>query len=120
MNNKPSYVNGMIKHMVVRKSFSRCELIEKIHRITKINPNEYQLHLTCKWPVSHGNYQAVRISDDDDCHAMLELCSSDHSIELYVEKDIAFHLEPEDHGHFTSMLDLDNESTGFMSLVYNT
>jgi len=94
-------------------------LIEKIHRITKINSSEYQLHLTCKWPVSYGNYQVAGISDDDDYHAMLELCSSDHNIELYVKKDTIFHPEPEDHGHFTRMLDLINESTGFMLPVYN-
>ena len=74
-------------------------MIEKIHRIIKINPSEHQLHLICKWPVSHENYQAVGISDDDDCHAMLELCSSEHNIELYVEKDIGIHRESEDHGH---------------------
>ena len=106
--------------MVVRKSFARCELIENIHRIIKINPSEHPLHLTCRWPESHENYQAVGISDDDDCHAMLELCSSDHNIELYVKKDNVFHPEPENHGQFTRMLDLDNESTGFISSVYNT
>ena len=90
-DNIPSYVNGIVKPMVVRKSFIRCELIEKSHRITKINSSEHQLHLTCKWPVSHGNYQAVGISDDDDCHAILELCSSEHSIELYVKKDTIIH-----------------------------
>jgi len=63
---------------------------------------------------------AVGISDDDDCHAMLELCSSKHSIKLYVKKDIVIHQEPEDHGQFTRMLDLDNESTSFMPLIYNT
>jgi len=76
--------------------------------------------LTCKWPISHENYQAVGISDDDGCHAMLELYSSEHNIELYVKKDIVIHREPEDHGQFTHMLDLDNESTCFMSSVYNT
>ena len=84
--------------MVNRKSFTRCKLIKKIHRIIKINPSERQLHLTCKWSVSHEHYQAVEISDDDDCHAMLELCSSKHNIELYMKKDIVIHRELEDHG----------------------
>ena len=97
-NNNPRYINENVKLMVVRKSFKRCELIEKIHRITKVNPNEHQFHLTCKWPVSQGNYQAVGVSDDDDCHARLELCSSKHNTELYVKKDIVIHREPEDHG----------------------
>jgi len=119
-DNISSYVTGIVKFMIVRKSFIRCEMIEKIHQITKINSSEHQLHLTCKWPVSHGNYQAVGISDDDDCHAMLELCSSEHSIELSVKKDIVIHRAPKDHGQFTCILDLDNESTGFMSPVYNS
>ena len=93
-------------------------MLEKVHRITKINPNEHQLYLTCKWPVSQRNYQAVGMLDDDDCHAILELCSSEHSIKLYVEKDIVIYRAPEDHRQFT-MLDLDNESTGLMLLVYN-
>ena len=83
--------------MIVRKSIIRCELIEKIHRITKINPNEHQIHLTCKWPVSHGSYQAVGISDDENCLVILELCSSEYNIELYGKKDIMIHREPEDH-----------------------
>jgi len=89
-------------------------LIEKIHRNTKINSSEHQIDLTCKWSVSHENYQAAGISDDDDCHAMLELYSPEHNIELYVKKCTMIHREPEDHGQFTRMLDLDNESTGFM------
>ena len=76
MDNNPSYVNGIVKHMIVRKSFIRCELIKKIHRNTKINPSEHQLHLTCKWPVSHENYQTVGISYDDDCHALNYVRSS--------------------------------------------
>ena len=85
-DNNPSCVNRIVKPMIFRKSFTRCELIEKIHRIIKINLSEYQLHLTCKWPLSHENYQAVGVSNDDDCHAMLELCLSEHNLELYVEK----------------------------------
>jgi len=106
--------------MVVRKSFIWCELIEKVYRITKINPSEHQSHLTCKWSVSHGNYQPVGISDDDDYHAILELCSAEYNIELYVKKDIMIHRKSEGYRQFTRMLDLDNESTGFRSPVYNT
>ena len=50
---------------------------------------------------THGNHQAVGISDDDDCQAMLELCSSEHSIKLYIEKDTVIHRESEDYGQFT-------------------
>ena len=63
----------------------------------------------------------MRISDDDDCRAILELYArEEHTIELYVEKDILIHREPEGHGQLTRMLDLDNESTGFISLIHNT
>ena len=72
-DSNPSYVNGIIKSMIARKLFTMCELIEKIHRITKINPSEHQIHLKCKWSISHANYQAVGISNDDDSHAILEL-----------------------------------------------
>ena len=85
--------------MIVRKSFIRYELIEKIHRITKINPSEYKAHLACKWPVSHGNCQAVWISDDDDYHAILELYSSEHSIELYILRYTYVILEGFNVGH---------------------
>ena len=120
MTNNPKYVNGIVKSVMVKKIIALHELVEKIYRITKINSSGHQIHLICKCPVSYGNYQAVGISDDDDCHAMLELCSSEHNIELYVKKDNVFHPEPENHGQFTRMLDLDNESTGFISSVYNT
>ena len=38
-------------------------------------------------------------------------------IELYVEKDYVSHQLPEDHREFSCILDLDNQSTGFLSLV---
>ena len=117
-DNSSSYVNGIVKPMVIRKIL--CELIEKVHQITIINPGKHQIHLVCKWPVSHENYQAVGISDDDGCHAMFELFSAEHNIELYVKKDNVIHRKPQGHGQFTHMLNLDNESTGFMSPVYNT
>ena len=86
-NNNLSYVNGIVKSILVRKSITRRELIEKVYRIIKINPNEHQFHLTCKWPIAHGKYQAVRILDDDDCRDMFELCArEEHTIELYIEK----------------------------------
>ena len=61
------------------------------------------------------------ILNDDDCSAMLELCTrEEHTIELYVEKEILIRREPEGHGQLRRMLDLDNESTGFISLIHNT
>ena len=48
----------------------------------------------------------MKISNDDDCHAILELCSREkHTIELYVEKDIVIHREPEvmDNSHVCSI-----------------
>ena len=47
--------------------------------------------MTCKWPIAQGHYQAVRISDDDDSHATLEMSMVEHTIELYVEKDTVSH-----------------------------
>jgi len=60
--------------------------------------------LTRKWPIAHGKYQAMRLSDDDDCRAMLELCARDeHTIESYVEKDIVIHRESEGNSHVCSI-----------------
>jgi len=51
---------------MVRKSITRRELMKKIHRIIKINPKEYQISLTCNWPIAQGRFTTVSISDDDD------------------------------------------------------
>jgi len=119
-NNNPNYVNGIVKLMVVGKSITRHELIEKAHRITKTNPNEHQCHLTCKWPIAHEKYQAVGKSVIIIIVLCLNCKREEHTIELYVEKDIVIHREPEVHGQFTRMLDLNNESTSFISLIHNT
>ena len=70
--------------MLVRNSTTRRELVEKIHHILKINPNNYQIHLTCKLPVAHEHYQVVKISDDKDIRVMLELYPFVNFIELYI------------------------------------
>ena len=105
--------------MIVRKSITRRELVKKIHQITKTNPNEHQIHLTCNWPVAQGCFQAVRITDDDT-QAMLELYAIVNLIKLYVKKDTPSHRMHEGHREFTRILDLNNDSTGFMSPVHNT
>ena len=81
-NNNSSYVNGIVKPIINRKSITRHELIEKAHRITKTYSNKHHFHLTCKWPIAHGKYQEVGISDDDDdCRVILELCAcEEHAI----------------------------------------
>ena len=56
------------------------------------------------------------MSDDDDTRTILELHPGANSIEINVEKDSVIH---QMHGKFTYMLDLDNESTCFMSPVHN-
>ena len=91
--------------------------MEKIHQITKINPKEHQIHLTCNLPVAQGRFTAVKISDDDDIRAILELYSGINLIKLYMEKNTVRHRM---HEKFTRMLDLDNESTSFMSSMHNT
>ena len=48
---------------------------------------------------------------------MLALHSGVNSIEIYVEKSSVSH---QTYGEFTRMLDLENESMGFLSLVHNT
>ena len=105
--------------MIVRKSITMHELVEKVHQITQINPNEHQIHLTCKWPIAHGHYQSIGISDDEDTCVMLELFPIVNTIELYVDKDIVSHQMHEDYGESAHMLNLNNESTGFMSQVHN-
>ena len=49
--NKPIYIDRIVKPMLVRKSAIRRELVEKIYQISKINPNDYPINLTCKWPI---------------------------------------------------------------------
>ena len=91
--------------------------MEKIHRIAKINANEHQIYLTCNWPVAQWRFTVVPISDDDDTRAILELHPGVNSIEIYMEKDnVSYQM----HREFTHMLDLDNESTCFMSSMHNT
>ena len=60
------------------------ELVEKTHQIIKINPNDYKIHLTCKWPTSY-DYSPVEITNDEDICIMLELYPQIKTVELYVE-----------------------------------
>ena len=46
--NKPIYIDETVKPMLLKKETTRIELVKKIHHISKINPNDYQIHLTCK------------------------------------------------------------------------
>ena len=80
----------------------------KIHQITRIK-NNHHIHLTCKWSVTHKYYQAVKILDDDDARALLELYIVINITELYVEKDYVSHQLTESHEEFSHMLDLNNE-----------
>ena len=57
------------------------------------------------------------ISDDNDTRAMLELHSGVNLIEICMEKNTVSH---QTHEEFTRMLNLDNESTDFMSPMHNT
>ena len=90
--------------MSVRKETTRLELLEKIHHISKINRNDYQIQNNF---ISEC-YQAVVITDDEDTRVMLQLYPTENTIELYVEKV---------QGEFSHMLVLDNELTRFMSPV---
>ena len=49
--NKPTYLNRIIKSMLARNRATRRELVEKIYQISKINPNDHQIHLICKLPI---------------------------------------------------------------------
>ena len=71
MEGNPKYVNGVVKPVMVNKPIILHELVEKIYRITKINSNEHQIHLTCNWPLAQGRFIVVPITDDDDTGAML-------------------------------------------------
>ena len=111
------YVNVVVKSVMINKSITLRELVEKIHRIIKINSNEHQIHLTCNWPLAQERFRVVSIADDDYTSAIIELHPFVNSVEIYVEKEDVSHRIPE---KFTRMLDLDNESTGFISPVHNT
>ena len=80
-----------IKPVMVNKPITLRELVEKIHQITKINSNEYQIQLTCNWSPVQGRFIAVSIADDDSTQAMLELHPFVNSIEIYVEKEDVSH-----------------------------
>ena len=49
--NKPTYVDRIVKSMLVRNPATRRELVEKIYQISKINPNDYLINVTCRWPI---------------------------------------------------------------------
>ena len=117
MTNNPKYVNGIVKSVMVKKIIALHELVEKNLSITKINSNEYKINLTCNWPITQGRFIVMPITDDEDTRAMLALHPSVNLIEIYVKKSSMSH---QTHGEFTRMLDLDNESTCFLSLVHNT
>ena len=65
----------------------------------------------------NGYYQEVVIADDEDTLVMLQLYLSVNTIELYAGKVFVSHHFPKIQGEFSRMLDLDNQSTGFMSHV---
>jgi len=71
-DNSPKYVNGVVKYVMVRKSITRRELVEKIHRIIKIYLNEYLIQLICNWPVTQWYLEIVGISYDGDTRAMID------------------------------------------------
>ena len=66
ITNNPKDVNGIVKHVMVRKSITLCELVEKFHRITKINSNKHQINLICNWPITQEYFIVVPIADDDN------------------------------------------------------
>ena len=118
MVNKPTYIDKIVKLVIVRKSITRRELVEKVHQITKINSNKHQFHLTranstralssnenIKWWWHMSNVWIV------------PGCEFDRA---YMEKDIVSYRKHEGHEEFTHMLDLDNKSMCFISLLYNT
>ena len=102
--------------MLLRKKTTRIELVEKIHHILKFNPNDYQIHLTWKWPVTYGCYQAVVIADDEDtCYAWVVFLREYHRVDVKkVFMSLQLHEVQEE---FSRMLDLDNKSMGFISPV---
>ena len=91
LEDNPKYVNGEVKFVMFNKPITLHELVEKIHRITKINSNEYQIHLACNWPLAQVCFIAVSITDDDNTRAILELNPFVNSIETYVEKKDVTH-----------------------------
>jgi len=115
-NNKSKYVDEAVKLMRVRISITRHKLVEKIHHPTKINSNEYHLHMTCKWPIDDNDYTVVRVNDDENVGVFLNSFSDIKTVELCVKKNYVSYQLLEGHREFSYMLDLDNESTGFMSL----
>jgi len=54
----------------------------------------------------------VKILDDDDTCAILELYPIVNTIKLYVKNDFVGHQLREGHRELSHMLDLDNESKG--------
>jgi len=101
--------------MSVRKKTTRLELVERIHQLSKINQNDCQIQITCKWPVAHRHYQAGSLLTMK-ARVMLDLYPSVNAMEVYVEKIFVINKFPEVQGE-SFMLDLDNELTSFMSPV---
>ncbi|MQM05172.1 hypothetical protein Taro_037983 [Colocasia esculenta] len=139
-DHKPQYEGGTVRILRVKKDTSFTELMRKLYILTKYDERHVKIGITCKWPISMGEYIAVRVEDDETVESMFDLYPSHVStVQLYLEKEdidnisiegndeVQTHGHIDDNlhtqhyeyqqqtGHFTRMLNDDVDSTGFNS-----
>ncbi|XP_042515484.1 serine/threonine-protein phosphatase 7 long form homolog isoform X2 [Macadamia integrifolia] len=105
------YEGGRLKGIRVNCRTSYSELLGRMYEITKYDRRQFNIKMTCRYPMSKG-YIAYEIDDKDATEIMLELGrqQNGHGVELYLEEDqVHINNEQDDHqiiqsGLFTHML----------------
>ncbi|XP_020247820.1 uncharacterized protein LOC109825375 [Asparagus officinalis] len=117
VNNLPVYDGGSRKMFMLSKSCNFDGMTREIHRVTKIKKEEYTIRVFFNCPINESRTIAVEITEDEELNDMKQLVEKQASIELFIEKypiqEFAQVSRPQ--GEFSRMLDLDNESIGFMT-----
>ncbi|XP_043693412.1 uncharacterized protein LOC122643903 [Telopea speciosissima] len=87
------YEGGKLKGIRVNHNISHSELLDKMYEITGYDRRQFDIKITCRYPVSRG-YIAYMIDDKDSTEIMLELGRHPdvHAVELYLENE-ALHIE---------------------------
>ena len=113
----PMYEGGSRKMFMLSKSLNFDGMMNEIHRVTKINKACYAIKVFFNCPVNESRTIAVAITDDEELNDMKQLVEKQASVELFIEKypiqEFAQASRPQ--GEFSRMMDLDNESSGFMT-----
>ncbi|XP_020254255.1 uncharacterized protein LOC109831336 [Asparagus officinalis] len=117
LNSMPMYEGGSRKMFMISKSLNFDGMMNEIHRVTKINKAWYAIKVFFNCPINESRTIAVAITDDEELNDMKQLVEKQVSVELFIEKYPIqeFSQVSRSQGEFSRMMDLDNESSGFMT-----